>query len=230
LLRTPVAGATAARRGRVDLFERWGPALAICGVSATPTEDLAGKTTAAGAVEVVAEVDALAAAAVAAFPAALEVPEAALDEPGVLEEPDVLEEPGVLEEPELPEEPEVPEEPEPLDELELLEEPEEVLTGVRRERPDERCLRSRPLELAPSVEVLSADAPSVVGAAAWGPCSGGWEPCPCGKSCECEPPRPPRDGSPWGECAPPDEVTCGEGWVPAGWPWVEDWLLGASPS
>jgi hypothetical protein len=182
-------------------------------MSATPTEDLAGTTTAAGAVDVLAAVVALAAVAVAAFPAPLEVPEAALDEPGVVEEPDVLEEPGVLEEPEVPEEPEL------LEELELLDEPEEVLTGVRRERPDERCcLRSRPLELDPSVEVLSADAPSVEGVAAWGCCSGAWEPCPCGKLREREPPRPPRDGSPWGGCPPPEELACGEGWVPEGWP------------
>jgi hypothetical protein len=186
----------------VAFLERWGLTLAICGLSATPAEDLAGTATGAGAVD--EAVDAPAAVAAVALPAALEAPGAALDEPDVFEEPEVLEEPDVPDEPEL------------------LEEPEEVLTGVRRDRPDERCLWDRPPELDPSVGVLSAEALTVEGAAAWDACSGGWEPCPSGNRRECEPPpcgeRPPRDGSPWRERAPPEEVTCGEGWVPAGWP------------
>ena len=153
----------------MGFFERWGPALAIFGTSATPTEALAGTATGAGAADGVAAVDALAAVAVAELPAALEVPEELPDEPGVLEEPEPLEEPEVLEEPGVLEEPEVPEEPELL-------EPEDVLTGVRRERPDERCLRRRPLELDASVEVLSADTPAVEGVAAWDSCSEGWVP------------------------------------------------------
>jgi hypothetical protein len=140
----------------------------------------------------VAGLDALAAAEP---PAALEVPEA-----GVLEEPEVLEDSGV---------PEV---------LEPLEEPGELLTGVRRDLLDERCLRERPPEVNPPVEVLSGETPAVEGAAAWGLCSCGCEPCPCGKRRACEAPpcgqRPPCDGSPCDECVPPAAVTCGDGWAP----------------
>ena len=182
----PVACAPTERLGLGELLTRWGFELMIRGVSATPTEDLAGTATGTAAAAEAVAVEAVAALAVAELPATPEAPDA-----GALEEPEVLEEPGVLEVPDVPD---VPEEPE------LLEDPEDVLTGVRRDRPDERCLRERPLEVDPAAEVPSAETPAVEGAAAWDSCSARWEPWPCGKRGECEPlpcgGRPPRGGYP----------------------------------